>query len=351
MAPAPAVGELIHDQKFAAELSTRLHPERTERALKGNGQPKGPLRSEPIHASAAADLAGVEISEHRSGPPISMRYIGSTTADVTVKMEIDELDERRAALTETSGQYFPIMATPSSPREEQGAFGQHSRSIIPPPAADGDYADLQLWLEVTGYHDMEYRTHRIQTFRERQRLEAEAARISSRLQELKQNDKQARGRLNSSQPLAASDGRVSSALPKSMHAGPRTEQYENMPPVSASATTNGVKRARSPEPMSSAKAPRWSMNTGVPFSPAADPVTDPRLLGSAKAHSPLGAGLERKISYPQARWKPADNNYRTVLMPPESASAPVVRLPPAQPRNLPANNHNQGPSTKPSFKH
>ena len=357
MAPAaPAVGNPTHDRRLAADHRTRLLAE-TAKALNRNTQSKGPVRNELVHSgpSAAGNHSGTGTPKSHNLPPVSMlpaRFWipeSSTTADVTVKMEIDEVDERPTALTKTFSQNLPTMATPSLPREEQEGSAQRSRPNLPTPVAGGfgrtaklldeDQADLQLWLEVTGYHDKEYRTSKLHAFRERQTLEAEAARISSRLQELKQNEVQVTGRRNSSRLPAVSDRLAPSAPSNGMQAVFGTKQGGDTPSVKPSATTNGIKRAHSPEPSAAAKAPRWSISTFVPPCNVADPASDPRLLGPTKANGPSEESLQRNISYPEPRWKPADNHYRTVIRPPEPASAPVVRLPPAHPRNFPASNH------------
>ena len=51
------------------------------------------------------------------------------------------------------------------------------------------YTDLPLWLEITGYHDIDYRNSQLANIKERKRLEQDAARIAERLAKLNQDAK------------------------------------------------------------------------------------------------------------------------------------------------------------------
>ncbi|KAK5111370.1 hypothetical protein LTR62_005210 [Meristemomyces frigidus] len=75
-----------------------------------------------------------------------------------------------------------------------------SRDVVPPSATitveqshpqqlnNAYYTDLSAWLELTGYHDVEYRTSKLRTRRERQALEDEVARIQAKLEQLRQQE-------------------------------------------------------------------------------------------------------------------------------------------------------------------
>lgn len=99
----------------------------------------------------------------------------------------------------------------------------------PTNLSDPYYADLPAWLEMTGFHDPEFRNKKLHTYKERRALEEEAARIAARLEKLKEAEQQEMQQMRLSTPMPA----------PSMAPPP--------PPLPAMMPTNGVKRGRSPE--------------------------------------------------------------------------------------------------------
>ena len=68
---------------------------------------------------------------------------------------------------------------------------QQSRPVQPKQAVDFTspyYANLKPWLELTGYHNVEYRKSKLATHLERCELEQEAVRIANRLSKLQQDE-------------------------------------------------------------------------------------------------------------------------------------------------------------------
>ncbi|KAF2860079.1 hypothetical protein K470DRAFT_270992 [Piedraia hortae CBS 480.64] len=73
----------------------------------------------------------------------------------------------------------PDAAAESKPPKDPGDAGESKESV-----QEDYYADLDLWLRVTGYHNREYRDSKLRVHKERLALEEEAARIRLRLEEL-----------------------------------------------------------------------------------------------------------------------------------------------------------------------
>ena len=93
--------------------------------------------------------------------------------------------------------------------------------------SDAYYTDLAAWLEMTGYHDVEYRNARLRTHKQRQKLEEEAARIAEKLERLKQAEQAEMQQIRLSTPNFRASSMAPPPLPKSL-----PQQ------------TNGVKRGR-----------------------------------------------------------------------------------------------------------
>jgi hypothetical protein len=105
--------------------------------------------------------------------------------------------------------------------------------------SDAYYADLPAWLEVTGYHNVDFRNKRLASYKERKALEEEAASIAQRLEQLRQMEEE---EARNPTPLPKAPAMAPPALPLTM--------------PTESSHSNGTKRAHSPEPFSSANKRR-----------------------------------------------------------------------------------------------
>ena len=157
--------------------------------------------------------------------------------------------------------------------------------------SDAYYADLAIWLEMTGYHDIDFRNSKLGAYKERRQLELEAKRIAERLEKLRQAEQANADSLRAStahplnaQPLAPPP------LPSTM---PSADTAVKVP---VTPMTNGTKRAHSPEPISTEKAPKRNDDSGF------------RIRGAEEATRPTSARrpaspnpLDRRISYPDTR--------------------------------------------------
>ncbi len=185
------------------------------------------------------------------------------------------------------------------------------RPTRPNKVTDAYYADLPIWLEITGYHDVEFRTSKLRTFKERQSLEAEAARIQERLDKL-HDDEQATitsirtARAHSTAPVQRP------ALPDVIPAPNATKQAQN----TNHALVNGNKRAHSPDPTQTSKLRREDSTNGFRIRGANGSPDDraSTARGRLRSRSPASVGgpLERRTSYPDARRCSVDDrNSRT----------------------------------------
>lgn len=75
----------------------------------------------------------------------------------------------------------------NSIQEPMEELTQQVKSLKKP--IDLNNPDVNLWLEITGYHDVEFRNGKLASYKERQQLEREAAKIDARIQKL--NDQEA----------------------------------------------------------------------------------------------------------------------------------------------------------------
>ncbi|KAK3707573.1 hypothetical protein LTR37_012068 [Vermiconidia calcicola] len=196
---------------------------------------------------------------------------------------------------------------PQQQAQEPVQQGNQSPQPTKEPAklTDAYYADLSIWLEITGYHDVEYRDSKLHTFKERKALEAEAARIQEQLEKLRQNEQATIESLRTAGAYQRTSApNMPPALPAIMPAANGCVQTtaNNVPPTPA---TNGVKRAHSPEPVQVSSKVRRPENTDTGFrirgaNDSPDTQNFPNVRGRQRSQSPA-AGLERRISYPEAR--------------------------------------------------
>lgn len=152
--------------------------------------------------------------------------------------------------------------------------------------SDPYYDDLPIWLEFTGYHDVQFRNSKLSTYKARRELEQEAARIAQKLEELKQAE---RADLDSLRATTAhlhtpmSAAMAPPPLPASMPSG------DYRPDLVA----NGMKRPHSPDIVSSQKASRRVNDSGYRFRGAND--------HGANLPRDNGSPIDRRGSLPDRR--------------------------------------------------
>ena len=141
------------------------------------------------------------------------------------------------------------------PLPQKAADVEQENTAHPLNMSDPYYDDLPVWLEFTGYHDVQFRNSKLSTYRERRKLEQEAARIAQKLEELKQAE---RADLDS---LRATTAHIHTPAPAAM---PPPQLPATMPSGDRRADlfANGTKRPHSPDLASSQKASRRSNDFG-----------------------------------------------------------------------------------------
>lgn len=178
----------------------------------------------------------------------------------------------------------PIRTRPAEPAP------QHPQTNL----SDAYYVDLPAWLEMTGYHDVEFRNSKLSAYKERKSLEEEAARIAERLEKLRQLEQESAQSLRFSTPKPAT-AMAPPPLPSSISVERPTGQV------------NGTKRAHSPDPLSANK--RREENgfhiRGANESPS---NTRPPTANGRRPQSPSPPAINRRISYPDARRRSDDEN-------------------------------------------
>ena len=159
------------------------------------------------------------------------------------------------------------------------------------------YADLSIWLEVTGYHDIEYRNSKLRTYKERKALEEEAARIQEKLEKLRQTEQAEMNALRTGS--VAPTPTPSLAPPPLPPSVPTTDAAK---PVVNKVVGNGAKRAHSPEPMLAEKIPRNREDTtGVRIRGANGANDSPQNRPANSNRAAAGSPIDRRIAYPEAR--------------------------------------------------
>ncbi|KXT11416.1 hypothetical protein AC579_9873 [Pseudocercospora musae] len=155
----------------------------------------------------------------------------------------------------------------------------------PTNLSDSYYADLPAWLELTGYHDADFRNSKLRTYKERRSLEEEAAKIAERLEKLKQIEQQEIHQM-----------RMSTPMPTANMAPPPL-------PSAMPSATNGIKRARSPEATPTAKNARRREDNGGFRIRGATEAVDSRQSRRLSRSPPT---LDRRTAYPDSRRRSID---------------------------------------------
>lgn len=228
-------------------------------------------RDNQAAAAAVALAATMNQSANTNHQPVA--------ATGPANMEVDEL--KPESLQEKSTEPIKSVVSPTqkpADHKQNNTFNPH-----PVNMSDPYYDDLAVWLEFTGYHDVQFRNSKLSTYKQRRELEQQAAQIAQKLEELKQVEK---ADLESLRPTVAHPNVAPRMAPPPLPA--------NMPAGDHRNHTNGLKRPHSPEPSTIEKSSRK----------ANDPVGDFRIRGAngASATSPRenGSPLQRR-DFPERR--------------------------------------------------
>lgn len=173
-------------------------------------------------------------------------------------------------------------------QQQQQQQQQHVDPPRPTNLTDSYYADLAAWLELTGYHDVDFRTAKLRTYKERKELEGEAARIAAKLEALRQKELEEMQQLRIGTPKASTPTMPPPRLPQTMPSGK---------------AANGFKRGHSPE--FDEKVSRRREDNGFRIRGANEsPEIRP---GARVSRPPSPNGIERRVSYPDARRRSIDD--------------------------------------------
>lgn len=146
--------------------------------------------------------------------------------------------------------------------------------------SDPYYDDLPVWLEFTGYHDQAFRDSKLGTYKQRKKLEQEAARIAQELEKLR-----------AAETTDLASLRASSAHPSAVPAMVPPPLPSTMPSSELRSITNGTKRPHSPEHLTSEKAIRHNGDAGFRIRGADESSV------SRQNSSPIG----RRLSFSERR--------------------------------------------------
>lgn len=200
----------------------------------------------------------------------------------TVKKEVAMNTRKAVPQEQEPEQPTPIRVRPTEPSRPQTNL------------SDAYYADLPAWLEMTGYHDVEFRDSKLSAYKERKSLEEEAARIAERLEKLRQLEQENVQSLRFGTPKPAA-AMAPPPLPTTMAMEKPAGQV------------NGTKRAHSPEPLSTNK--RREENGFNIRGANESPINTRPSTTANRRQSPSPPGINRRISYPDRRRRSDDENH------------------------------------------
>ena len=247
-------------------------------------------KEEQNHASSN-DMFGIEVllAEGKAAAQAKLKEPAVAVG------QVQSTDTKR----ETTGLGPPtVQRQQSVPSTQQSELNNQGLQELSTKLIDVDYSDVLIWLEYTGYHDVEYRNAKLATYKERRLLEEEAARIQARLDKLKEDEKAiiASVRANPAHPTRAELEIPPAPLPMIM---PNNIHHPSFPPREPMA--NGIKRAHSPDPETPDKLARRPDHDGNGFRIRGGANESPEDRHQPLGRVPTGLGFERRISYPQPR--------------------------------------------------
>lgn len=177
----------------------------------------------------------------------------------------------------------PTQSVVSSPQKPADLKQSNTVSNTHPVnMSDPYYDDLSIWLEFTGYHDVQFRNSKLSTYKQRRELEQEAARIAQKLEALRQAE---RADLESLRATTAHQNTATQMAPPPLPSHMPTGDHRN--------PANGVKRPHSPEQSTAEKSRRKANESANDF----------RIRGANEAGtaSSNGSPVHRRDSLPERR--------------------------------------------------
>jgi hypothetical protein len=196
-------------------------------------------------------------------------------------MEVDEVkpDSTLQRPTEPTQSVVSSPQKPADPKQSNTVPNPH-----PVNMSDPYYDDLSIWLEFTGYHDVQFRNSKLSTYKERRELEQEAARIAQKLEALKQAE---RADLESLRATTAHQNTTTQMAPPPLPSHMFTGEHRNH--------ANGLKRPHSPEPSAAEKASRKANESASDFR-----IRGANEASAASSHE-NGSPVHRRDSLPERR--------------------------------------------------
>ena len=289
-----AVAQHIRQAEFSANgPATEKH---TNAAMESGSQkateaPKDPFGVESLLAEGktAAAAKGHEGSLPSTAPPTAVR------------------DQAMASNPTIQHTHQPTVPAPKPSVErtnnDVAMRTQPEQPEPPTDLTDAYYADLPLWLEVTGYHDIEFRNSQLSNIKERKRLEQDAARIAERLAKLNK-DAQVNVSFKRSTPAPQLGCEIQ-----------RPPLPAMMPSANATPAVAGVKRAHSPAELLPSKVvcatPKSEMQPCIPRYNNPEQATSRNLQQDSLLQDTRAIGdLERRVTFPEPRRGPRGGRRR-----------------------------------------
>ncbi|GAB7327895.1 hypothetical protein MBLNU13_g11678t2 [Cladosporium sp. NU13] len=209
----------------------------------------------------------------------------SPAATAPSNMEVEEVKPENTRQKPAD----PTQSVVSSP--QKAADPKQSNAVSnahPVNMSDPYYDDLSVWLEFTGYHDVQFRNAKLSTYKQRLELEQEAARIAQKLEALKQAE---RADLESLRATTAHQNTATQMAPPPLPSHMPTGDYRNH--------ANGLKRPHSPEPSTAEKASRKSDESASDFRIRG--ANDASAASSATLSHENGSSVHRRDSLSERR--------------------------------------------------
>jgi hypothetical protein len=266
----------IEQQNKLEDLRKRLL------AKRGNARSNTPVKT-PVNIQSPQQK--MEQQESESAPKSGADERPGQVDEFGIDTLLAEGKAAAQAKTARENQAAALTASPATTGQQPSVISGTSDMEVD-AVPDPYYDDLPVWLEFTGYHDVQFRNSKLSTYKERRELEQEAARIAQKLEQLKQAE---RADLDSLRATTAHLHTPASAtmapppLPASMPLG------DQRPDLFA----NGIKRPHSPDVASSQKASRRTNDSGYRFRGANDQ--------GANLPRDNGSPIDRRGSFPDRR--------------------------------------------------
>lgn len=325
----------VENQRKAEQLRAKLMAQRQNTPVKQLSRANTPAKPssaapQPKNISESADdekqklpssdVYNLEtlLAEGKAAAEAEMRQ--QNTAPILSQTEQAELT---TTTLQPSNNILPVKPPQAEIEKAEMTMPSPEQASKPTSLVHPYYADLSIWLELTGYHDVEYRDSKLHTFKERKALEAEAARIQERLDKLRQDETTSAQALRNAPAHPTSAPTAAPPMPDTLPTGDTVRTL-----VSPTLTTNGTKRAHSPEPNQPTKARRDDTTDGFRIRGANDSPEGraPQTRERPRGRSPhANAGLERRISYGNGRRLSEDFNARTAFKQEEERDASLER--------------------------